>query len=73
MKKCSNEQLQACKLGFKVFFKKNPSMNTQLQCFMNHFKKVSTVCGPKIDMWPRIMLLIKNPQFLANFFETWSK
>ena len=24
-------------------------------------------------MWPRNMLLLKNQQFLANFFETWSK
>ena len=23
--------------------------------------------------WPRNMLLLKNPQFLPNFFETWSK
>ena len=33
----------------------------------------NTVCGPKIDMWPINMLLLKNPQFLPNFFETWSK
>ena len=33
----------------------------------------TTVCGLKNDMWPRNMLLLKNQQFLANFFETWSK
>ena len=33
----------------------------------------NTVCGPKIDMWPINMLLLKNPQFLPNFFESWSK
>ena len=33
----------------------------------------TTVCGPKIDMWPINMVLLKNPQFLPNFFETWSK
>ena len=30
----------------------------------------TTVCGPKIDMWLRNMLLSKNQQFLANFFDT---
>ena len=32
-----------------------------------------TVCGPKIDLWPINMLLLKNPQSWPNFFETWSK
>ena len=32
-----------------------------------------TVCTPKIDTRPRNMLLLKNPHFLPNFFETWSK
>ena len=36
-------------------------------------KTVSTACGPKIDTWPRNMKLLKNPQFLPNLFETWSK
>ena len=36
-----------------------------------NIKKDNTVCGcgPKIDMWPRNMPLLKNPQFLPNFFE----
>ena len=32
-----------------------------------------TVWGSKIDPWPRNMLLIKNPQFLPNYYETLSK
>ena len=32
-----------------------------------------TVCGPKIDMWPRNMLIIKNPQFSPNFDDTLPK
>ena len=32
-----------------------------------------TACTPEIDTWPRNMLLSKNPQFLPNCFETWSK
>ena len=31
------------------------------------------VCTPKIDTRPRHILLLKNPQFLPNSFETWSK
>ena len=32
-----------------------------------------TACASKIDRWPRNILLSKNPQFLPNIFETWSK
>ena len=31
------------------------------------------LCGPKNDLWPRNMLIIKNLQFLANHCETLSK
>ena len=32
-----------------------------------------TVCPSKIDTMPRNMLIIKNPQFLPNFYGTLSK
>ena len=39
-----------------------------------HFlRKIHTVWPSKIDHRPRNMLLIKNPQFLPNFYDTLSK
>ena len=36
---------------------------------LDPFDHAITACGPKIDTWPRnTMLLLKNPQFLPNFF-----
>ena len=43
-------------------------------CICNKIGKTDcTVWGSKIDPWPRNMLLIKNPQFLPNYYETLSK
>ena len=41
--------------------------------YIDFLKVLCTVCTPEIDACPRNMLLLKNPQFLPNFFETRSK
>ena len=42
--------------------------------FTSYFwRNGESIMTPENDMGPRNMLLIKYPQFLANFFETWSK
>ena len=43
------------------------------QNFSNVSNENSTVWSSKIDHRPRNMLLIKNPQFLPNFYDTLSK
>ena len=51
--------------GFVKKIEKNRPQSTGFMC--------TTVCQTEIDTDPKNMLLLKNPQFLRNQYETWSK